>query len=127
MRSAFLNVGRLPTLLACFLYFDASFAIWVLSACWHSMALRSVWAQWPWNGHCCISSQQPNRAHRFLLQCNRLGTKLASKLTPAGQHQPVESCLTAGGIRGNFVSSRANSGSHTGVSGSACAELASFE
>jgi hypothetical protein len=39
------------------------------------------------------------------------------------QHQPVESCLTAGGIRGDFVSSRANGGSHP----ASCAELASFE
>jgi MFS transporter, NNP family, nitrate/nitrite transporter len=30
MKSAFLKAGHLPTLLACFLYFDASFAIWVL-------------------------------------------------------------------------------------------------
>ena len=30
MKSAFLKVGHLPTLVACFLYFDASFAIWVL-------------------------------------------------------------------------------------------------
>ena len=30
MKSAFFKVGHLPTLIACFLYFDASFAIWVL-------------------------------------------------------------------------------------------------
>jgi len=30
MKSAFLKVGHFPTLIACFLYFDASFAIWVL-------------------------------------------------------------------------------------------------
>ena len=29
MKSAFFKVGHLPTLIACFLYFDASFAIWV--------------------------------------------------------------------------------------------------
>jgi MFS transporter, NNP family, nitrate/nitrite transporter len=30
MKSAFFKAGHLPTLIACFLYFDASFAIWVL-------------------------------------------------------------------------------------------------
>ena len=30
MKSAFLKVGNLPTLIACFLYFDLSFAVWVL-------------------------------------------------------------------------------------------------
>jgi len=30
MKSAFIKAGHLPTLIACFLYFDASFAIWVL-------------------------------------------------------------------------------------------------
>jgi MFS transporter, NNP family, nitrate/nitrite transporter len=30
MKSAFLKVGHLPTLVACFLYFDLSFAVWVL-------------------------------------------------------------------------------------------------
>lgn len=30
MRSAFLKAGHLPTLISCFLYFDLSFAVWVL-------------------------------------------------------------------------------------------------
>jgi NNP family nitrate/nitrite transporter-like MFS transporter len=30
MKSAFLKAGHLPTLVACFLYFDVSFAVWVL-------------------------------------------------------------------------------------------------
>ncbi len=30
MKSAFLKAGHLPTLIACFLYFDLSFAVWVL-------------------------------------------------------------------------------------------------
>jgi len=30
MKSAFLKSGHLPTLIACFLYFDLSFAVWVL-------------------------------------------------------------------------------------------------
>jgi MFS transporter, NNP family, nitrate/nitrite transporter len=30
MKSAFLKAGHLPTLVACFLYFDLSFAVWVL-------------------------------------------------------------------------------------------------
>ncbi len=30
MKSAFFKAGHLPTLIACFLYFDASFAVWVL-------------------------------------------------------------------------------------------------
>jgi NNP family nitrate/nitrite transporter-like MFS transporter len=30
MQSAFLKAGHLPTLIACFLYFDLSFAVWVL-------------------------------------------------------------------------------------------------
>ncbi len=30
MKSAFLKSGHLPTLISCFLYFDFSFAIWVL-------------------------------------------------------------------------------------------------
>jgi NNP family nitrate/nitrite transporter-like MFS transporter len=30
MKSAFLKTGHLPTLVACFLYFDLSFAVWVL-------------------------------------------------------------------------------------------------
>jgi NNP family nitrate/nitrite transporter-like MFS transporter len=30
MKSAFLRAGHLPTLVACFLYFDLSFAVWVL-------------------------------------------------------------------------------------------------
>jgi len=30
MKTAFLKAGHLPTLVACFLYFDASFAVWVL-------------------------------------------------------------------------------------------------
>jgi MFS transporter, NNP family, nitrate/nitrite transporter len=30
MKSAFLKAGHLPTLIACFLYFDISFAVWVL-------------------------------------------------------------------------------------------------
>ncbi|MGA2639006.1 nitrate/nitrite transporter [Methylocella sp.] len=30
MKSAFLKAGNLPTLVACFLYFDLSFAVWVL-------------------------------------------------------------------------------------------------
>jgi MFS transporter, NNP family, nitrate/nitrite transporter len=30
MNSAFFKAGHLPTLIACFLYFDASFAVWVL-------------------------------------------------------------------------------------------------
>jgi NNP family nitrate/nitrite transporter-like MFS transporter len=30
MKSAFLKAGHLPTLIACFLYFDMSFAVWVL-------------------------------------------------------------------------------------------------
>jgi MFS transporter, NNP family, nitrate/nitrite transporter len=30
MKSAFFKAGHLPTLLACFLYFDLSFAVWVI-------------------------------------------------------------------------------------------------
>ncbi len=30
MKSAFLKAGHLPTLIACFLYFDLSFMVWVL-------------------------------------------------------------------------------------------------
>jgi NNP family nitrate/nitrite transporter-like MFS transporter len=30
MKYAFLKVGHVPTLIACFLYFDLSFAVWVL-------------------------------------------------------------------------------------------------
>src|SRR5690349_641647 len=30
MKNAFLKSGHLPTLVACFLYFDLSFAVWVL-------------------------------------------------------------------------------------------------
>jgi NNP family nitrate/nitrite transporter-like MFS transporter len=30
MKDAFLRAGHLPTLVACFLYFDLSFAVWVL-------------------------------------------------------------------------------------------------
>ena len=30
MKRAFLKAGHLPTLVACFLYFDLSFAVWVL-------------------------------------------------------------------------------------------------
>src|SRR3954466_689926 len=30
MKSAFLKSGHLPTLVSCFLYFDLSFAVWVL-------------------------------------------------------------------------------------------------
>src|SRR5689334_12724389 len=30
MKSAFLKAGHLPTLVACFLYFDLSFMVWVL-------------------------------------------------------------------------------------------------
>src|SRR3954452_3070454 len=30
MKSAFLKSGHLPTLISCFLYFDISFAVWVL-------------------------------------------------------------------------------------------------
>ena len=30
MKSAFLKVGHLPTLIACLLYFDLSFAVWVM-------------------------------------------------------------------------------------------------
>ena len=30
MKSSFLKVGHLPTLVACFAYFDLSFAVWVL-------------------------------------------------------------------------------------------------
>jgi MFS transporter, NNP family, nitrate/nitrite transporter len=42
----------------------------------------------------------------------------------AGRSQPIESYLTAGGIRNNVVSSRANGGSHPEMSGSGCAEFA---
>jgi MFS transporter, NNP family, nitrate/nitrite transporter len=30
MKSAFFKASHLPTLLACFLYFDLSFAVWVI-------------------------------------------------------------------------------------------------
>jgi NNP family nitrate/nitrite transporter-like MFS transporter len=36
MKSAFLNAGHLPTLIACFLYFDLSFMVWVLWDPWRS-------------------------------------------------------------------------------------------
>jgi NNP family nitrate/nitrite transporter-like MFS transporter len=34
MKSAFLKSGHLPTLISCFLYFDFSFAVWVLLGRW---------------------------------------------------------------------------------------------